>query len=141
MKAPVCDICRFVPVRCKLCDERFRKGELTSADFEVSQILSKTRSKIELKKAFDIGSYFVGIYSGELSEKDKQKLKKPFLDVNNGKNMLQKLGVSVQVSRAFKNGEEVEKVLIPKAQLESKGIDEQLLKKALEYFKLETTIA
>lgn len=140
MKTPVCDICRLTPIKCAVCEDRMNKGELSEADFDVSRAMSAAKSSIQLEKAFDLGSVYVGAFKGETTPALKEALGRDLYKVSDGKGLLDALGIRATPSKVFVNGEERVRVALPKAELVAMSIDPLELKRALDYFKLEASI-
>lgn len=140
MKLPVCEICRYVPVKCVICERRFESGELTGADFEVSRAIAAARCDIELKKAFKIGEIYVASIKGEINELVEQKLGKPLIIANSGQELLKNLNLSTRPSKVFIGGKEIERFALSRLQLENSGIDPNALANVLKYFGVEASI-
>ena len=140
MKLPVCEICRYSPVKCVLCEKKLDSGELTKADFDVSRALAAARSDVELKKAFKIGSVYVAVVKGEIDELVEKKLGKKLILADSGKELLEKLTLSTRPSKVFVNGEEVERFALSRSQLENMGIDPEKLTNALKFFGVHASI-
>ena len=140
MKTPVCDMCRLTPIKCAICEKKMDDGELTEADFDVSRAISKSKSDIELKKAFDLGNCYAGVFNGKVSQAIKDYLGRDLIQVKSSQDLLDKLNLKVRPSRVFINGEEKQRVALNKAQLDAAGISAAELMKALVYFKFDASI-
>lgn len=140
MKVPVCDICRLTPVKCKLCEGKITRGELTEADFIFSRAISAAKADITLERAFDLGKVFAAKFKGEVTKQLEEVLGKPVVKVSSGKEIMDKLGIKTRPSKVFIGGEEKERVALSKSQLESDGIDSVGLKRFLNYFNIEASI-
>ena len=140
MKVPVCDICRLTPIRCVLCEKKFKQGELTKGDFDVSRIISESKSDVELEKAFDLGSCYVAVYKGEFSEDYEEISNKRIIKIVSSKDLLSKLKIVTRPSKIFKNGEEIERMVINKVQIRNLGLKGDALVKAMAYFNSDVSI-
>jgi uncharacterized protein YlaI len=140
METPVCDMCRLTPVKCKICEKKQVAGELTEADFDVSRAMSISKSDLKLKRSFDLGKCYAGVFKGEVDESLREALGRDLIKVSSGEDLLNKLGLKARPSRVFVGGEEKQRVALTKSQLENMGISSSELKKALNYFKFDASI-
>lgn len=76
MKTPLCRVCQLTGVLCPRCEEKYRAGEVTKLDIEVSVALSRLTKNIkeledvELKRAIRVGREVILL----VSERGRRKL-------------------------------------------------------------------
>ena len=121
-QTPVCDMCRLTPIKCVICENKLKNGELTEADFDISRGISSSKSDMELEKAFDLGKCYVGVFKGAVNPKLKEYLGRDLIQVKSGQDLLNKLNLKVRPSRVFVAGEEKQRVALNKTQLDSMEI-------------------
>ncbi len=140
MELPVCNICRFVPVKCKVCEQRFLNGELTEADFEVSRAIARVECDIDLKKAFNVGKSYIADFKGTECDGVRGELGKPLIRVTSSSDLLAKLKIKTRPSVVFSGGVEKKRIALNKNQLKSQGFTPEKIAEALNYWGVEATL-
>lgn len=128
----LCPICRHLNVLCQVCEAALSNGKLTKAEIDITRQMTRLKTEVSVKAAFDLGRKLV-VQVGPGESTKIRNLWKEYVVFEDEVDIEALLSpVKLRKTRIFlPNGTEGERFVASRGELKASGFDLKALEHAL----------